>query len=427
MEFRQLGLAIVVGGVAAGCATMNPYIQHNRYINYANIAACESSDLSESAETKDSALHYACAMVGRLEKARSQIVGTRSTLTSALFPLVGIIGYNSARGINAPTNAALAAGGFAGYSAVSTLAQPDRIRAYDAGLTSLNCAVGIYEIGAVKAGRQSPQRGALRAALPFVSGLIREARSKYQANRAILDRLNDQSQELVVVRDWLTTSNPRALMGAQLKAFVRSTVASVNAQLTTTVPDNKQFVGDALSGLQGFGAPGLGGLISPDRGLMEALAATISNGYVPSPDIAEIKRLMAQVRTLYQAVLTEAAQQQQLDFSSCQYASVASIGFEEAIPKFMLGPGDSLSGRTVVIARDTAWSTNLSGGIAPYSASVVDANATDAVVASVDSQAGVSMLKVGVSKTAAAGDYRVVVGDASGRYSKGLIVRVPPP
>lgn len=417
------GCVVAMLVLASGCATMNPYVQHSRNVSKANIEACRAM------AGPDEALDYACGMAIRMEKARAEIVTTRSGLTATIFPLVGLIGYNSARGINAPTNAALAAGGFASYSAVTTLAQPDRIRAYDSGLRSTYCAIGVYQIGVAGEAPESAGRRTLRLEAARVRELVEDYRREVNADAVALNELARVISTVAGIEQWLAASDPNRTVQSQLLAFVRSTLAKVNSQLTLTVPDNKQFIGDALATIQSTPMAKSGRSVTqPLLGDKSAIAAIASDAKSRQKANALNDAVKELVR-LQQALIQEAAAMNstQLNFADCAYVDVADVGIKDGIGRFMLGPGDAYSGATVDVARGTNFTAAVSGGVPPYTATVVQAVGPDAIAASMSGDRGQGLLTVTVPKKSgavAAGTYRVVVSDATSRYAKWLQINV---
>ena len=250
MNIVRMGIVVVAMCISA-CATFNPYIRHTTRTSDAGITSCLVNGRQESRETfKDPWVAYACGMATRIERARSEITGTRATLTSLLFPIGGIIAYNATRGFNAPTNAALTAGGFAGYGAVTTLAQRDRIRIYDAGLTSTSCAIGTYELTLATTPAESPERLVLRSNAISVRDLLRRYEPSAEKDPVLAQRLRVYHSRVDGVENWLTESDAKRALGPSLAAFVRQTIASMNEQLTLTVPTNAQIAPDALASFQ---------------------------------------------------------------------------------------------------------------------------------------------------------------------------------
>lgn len=444
MGIRALAVTAVVLSVA-GCASFNPYIQHSRSIDSTAQAQCIGGSRHTATDakiTKDTSkeeikdrspnhaepgLAYACDMILRLEAARAQIAGTRSGVAASLFPMAGIIASNAARGINAPTSTALAATGFAGYSAVSTLAQPDRLKAYDAGLTSLNCAVGAYEVAVQRASLQSAQKPLLNAMLTEAQEQIENAISAHQSENSVLTWLRSQKQVVEAIRESLIDGNVGSYLGAQLSDFTRRTIAAVNAQVTSTMPDNKSLAGDTLSFFQ---SPSVAYLINPSDPPTPARRSSLFDIIYGTPrpsDLDQVKQTMDRLLRLYETFLQEKIKTQNLDLNACKYAEVNGMAFQAATAKLMLGPGDTLSGQMITLAQGKAWSTQVTGGIAPYSTSFIDTGSDNSMSADIDLAKGVAMLKISATNTTPLGDYRLVVGDASGRYAKGMTVRVVAP
>jgi hypothetical protein len=403
----------------SGCATMNPYVQHSRDVPGPTLNACMGKDPPHD----DLALKYTCEMSVRMEKARSEIVTTRSGLTAAMFPLAGIVGYNSARGFNAPTNAALTAAGFAGYGAITTLAQPDRIRVYDGGLRSLYCAMGVYQTAVASKAPESVGRVTLKVAVARTRYRIDILRSKNILTAAGTEKLNKLSSFLGDVGDWLKDSNPDRSVSAQLFAFSRSTVAKVNSQLTLTVPDNRQLAGDALSVLQS-GTPQ-----ASDKTLAFKAMKLNSPGLryptVPNSELDDIEQAVEDILALYEALASKVGDSlTQLKLTGCEYADSADIAVKDAITRLMLGPGDVYSGATVKVVRGSSFDVTISGGVLPYTATISAVKGTDDVSATV---AG-GQMKIAVKTkpgTVPLGRYQVIVNDATNRYSKWMLVEVP--
>jgi hypothetical protein len=405
---------------AAGCATMNPYIQHSRDVSDVNINECAAT------ERVDKALHYACSMAIRMEKSRAEIISTRSGLTAAIFPLVGIIGYNSARGINAPTNAALTAGGFAGYSAITTLAQPDRIRVYDNGLRSTYCAIGVYQAGLASAPAENASRKTLGREAQHIRRMISAAKQNPNGNSARTSQLESLNSNVMAMEDWLHDSHPNRGSSAQLLAYTRIIVAKVNSHLTLTVPDNKQLVGDALSTLQtGAGQPDGGSSELRSKADTGLLSVNVK-GKVIAVDDAEMDAINAALEELVdlydQLVANASFTTTTLNFKDCDYAELSDIGVENSISRFMLGPNDYYSGRTVTVVRGTTpFEATISGGVLPYTATVNRVDGTDAVEAKID---GGKLTVTVPGKAGPESSYQVIVNDATNRYAKSVLIKV---
>lgn len=415
MKLVWVGLFLALF-VAPGCATMNPYVQHNRPVSTKSQSSCRASAIP------DRALDYACDMALRMEKARAQIITTRSSLTASIFPIAGIIGYNSARGFNAPTNAALAAGGFAGYSAITTLAQPDRIRIYDEGLRSAYCAIGVYENAVSQEPAQSAERLALAQEAIYVRHLI--AQMDYDAlGPAEQDALNSFLVVVSSIEQWLESSRPNRSLSSQLLSAIRITVSKVNSQLTFTVPDNKQMVGGALGVLQGAHGPGSGDEKALLAGVMDLPKAAV-RGAVPLSPLQVIRIAVQRLADRYaQLAPSASASTVQLNLKECEYVDSTIFGVSEPTARFMLGPNDAHSGQRYTVIRGTSFHSTISGGVLPYTATYVARQGADAVEAVVKG----GQLEVTIPQKVAMkeGVYVIVVNDATNQYSRSFEIVVP--
>lgn len=434
MDLRFV-LLVPLTVAVCGCATMNPYVQHSRHVARANITACSSEartpnerrgNDSISNSGGDPALQYACEMSIRLEKARAEIKTTRSSLTAAIYPLVGIVGYNSARGFNAPTNTALTAGGFAGYSAVTTLAQVDRIRIYDSGLKSIQCAIGTYEVATAGTPSTTVRNIALsleadRINVNLASAI--EALSSYPKQKQEIERLRTFVN---AIKTSAEQYRPGRSQEAQLRQFVRNTVAKVNSQLTLTIPDNQQLIGNALSALQiPKGTTEKNGLIKfkIDRPLFlveggRPLVASLSNDH-----LGALENAVNGLWEMYQNLVDDAeAPINAIDFNACAYADINDAGFRGGFAPLQLGPNDKLAGKTSI---PTPLRTVISGGVPPYTATVVNSTTSVPVKAEIDLTDGIPRLVVTAQEGASTGSHTIVVSDATNQQAKWLIVKVP--
>lgn len=428
MTLARLGLAAVLAATAS-CAAFNPYIRDASNPPSKGTANCTKPIDRKDERLKDEWLEYACGMAARIERARSQIVGSRSALTAALFPMGGIVAYNAARGFNAPTNTALTAAGISGYSAITTLAQQDRVSVYDAGLTSISCAIGKYGIALAVDGRESADRLVLRANVRGVRELIEAHKPLARADANLSQRLLLYSSIVDGVEQWLDESATSLTIGPVLHDFVLSTVATINEQLTATVPTNRDVADNALSIFQAQ-QPSVERASSLDRPLEEAKKASRSDqrGIAPEQD-DELDLALTGLVALYKVAVTAgAASEPNLDLSSCKYKTVADVGVEASIEQLQLGPNNTYAGKTITIVRGaTTFRTSVSGGIAPYTATVADANGPDKIDARISSEAGAAKLEITVPTMTGqkAGTYLIGVEDATQRYSRWITISVP--
>lgn len=427
---RRMIVCLAASFAASGCATMNPYVQHNRNVSETNINACTVS------ASDDPAMTYACQMAIRIEKARSEIVTTRSGLTAAIFPLAGIIGYNTARGINAPTNTALAAGGFAGYSAATTLAQPDRIRVYDNGLRSLYCAMSAYQTGIASAAPESARRIALKMSVISVMHLITDYRKRYN-DLSVMEKNALDEAELKVdsIDEWLSASSIHRYQQAQLIGFTRTSVGQMNSQITRSLPDNSQLAGDALGALQAAlakrSSPQLPAKDSMkpfdvDTSQTESRSRKMPED-VRRAELDDIKRSANRIIDLYNDMANETPDTgSTLDLSACAYRDLTDIGVKESIGRFMLGPGDVYDGATVEIVRGgQPFTAKISGGVLPYHAASIAPTSPDALTVGLDAEHGI--LSISAANESSVTDkrrYDILVSDGTNLYGKLIHVDV---
>lgn len=422
--------AIAIAVAAAGCATMNPYVQHSKGSHSSRIKAC-SPDIKDSSEgatlNGDPALTYACEMTIRLEKARAQIITTRSSLTATIFPLAGIIGYNSARGFNAPTNTALTAGGFAGYSAISSLAQPDRIRVYDNGLKSIQCAIGTYEVATAGTAQNSVKRIALTMEADRTISLLDATSKTVRSHPKPMQEIERLKSFVRAIRQATEEHRPNKSQEAQLRQFVRITVAKVNSQLTQTIPDNKQLIGGALGIFQPPKDQAEGGEAASmriDRAAFQSSdKKTLLVGMVDSElDILE-NALNGLWKSYQQLANDTAALPTMINFERCAYTDINDAGFKGGISPLLLGPNDQFSGGTY----PAPFSAVISGGVPPYSATIEHSTTSKPVIVNITTTAGMSHLVATAPDGTPTGSHSIIVSDATNQQAKRVVITVKVP
>lgn len=414
----------VLGICLTGCAAFNPYIRDGARIGSRPVGICAG----EAGTQSD--LAYACSTLIKLERARSQIVRTRSTLSAALFPIAGIIGYNTLQGINLPTNAVLASGGLAGYSAVTTLAQRDRILIYDQGLASMSCAIGKFRAASAATPAEPLARQSLRTRALRLEQLVGEYRDR-DALRVYRSELNGYLDTLDATLAWLSGTGATRLLAASLDGFVLQTVASVNTQLTLTVPDNSQLAGDTLESFQYGGGKG-----KSDRSSVDALMANqaLAQGKSleqqkmlggaqigPPAEIVELRQEMDNLIKLYGEVSATPVAATSLDLAACNYQDVAGAGVNLPGGRLALGAGNSSNGTTVNLKPGGHAQFAIGKGVPPYTPTYTGPGVIDVKIEGAN---GVSMMDVHAPAGATEGDYVVKVTDASGTTERGLVVHV---
>lgn len=422
--------AIAIAVAAAGCATMNPYVQHSKGSHSSRIEACspDIKDISETASLNgDPALTYACEMTIRLEKARAQIITTRSSLTAAIFPLAGIIGYNSARGFNAPTNTALTAGGFASYSAISSLAQPDRIRVYDNGLRSIQCAIGAYEVATAGTTPNSVKKIALTIEADRTLSLLDATSKTLRGHPKPIQEIERLKSFVRAIRQATEEHRSNKSQEAQLRQFVRITVTKVNSQLTQTIPDNQQLIGGAL------------GIFQPPKDQAEdgeALSMKIDRAVFKSPgnrtmlagladsELDVLENALDGLWKSYQQLANDtAALPTMINFDRCAYADVNDAGFKGGIAPLLLGPNDQFSGGTY----PAPFSAVISGGIPPYSATIEHSTTLKPILVNITTTAGMSHLVATAPGGSQPGSHSIIVSDATNQQAKRVVITVKAP
>lgn len=441
--YRVFGLAVCLLPLAA-CAVMDPYIRHDRPPHADQIANCAN-------QSPDRALRYACGMSVRLERARSEIVRTRSGLTSALFPMAGIVGYNSSRGINAATNAAITAGGLAGYSAIATMAQFDRIRIYDNGHTAINCAIGVYQQARATGAPESLDRALLRRRLTSARNRLNQMRATVrEASPAAPSATADEAEEkkIATLRESAASSHqaimqledlldvmqlklddgaPNRLLESKLMNSVRRTISAVNAQLTLTIPSNPDAFGGAVEGLGSLPRPG--GTDGTEDSAKDSIAALVAGTErMADPGLssaastleAEFDALLA----LYRQVQAEPVEKVLADFTPCTYAAVSDVGVQRPGSRLMLGPNDESNGGTVALTINQKKEYRIFGGVPPYEPAA--SGPQPPLVVDIVSRKGVPYLQLTAPASAPQDgkSYDVSLTDALGQSRKSLTVTV---
>lgn len=416
-------LAILVATVLTGCAVMDPYIRSDR------MARIEPNDtlgcLGRDSAQVDEALKTACKAVVLLEKSRSEIVRTRSGLTAALFPVAGIVGYNAARGINAPTNAALVAGGMAGYSATATLAQRDRVRVYENGIQAISCGIGLYETSLAEAVDGAGAKYLLATKIMAARLAIESSSSSLATSPAIkvaMGRFLDSADHAV------RNSASHSLAKRQLVEHVRHTLAQVNTQLTLTVPTDSEALESAIGNLNGSGktpAQDMSPAINAFAGLRQSQAAVLGDkskdGVLQSANLLtlleDILRGLEQVQADSKPI--------SLSFSKCSYAAVSDVGVATPSSRLMLGPGDASNGSTIELAASQNSRIRVYGGVPPFE--LVHTGDLSGMTAQVQATNGVSYVDLtGPSTVSSEQTIDFTLSDAVGMQAKKFRVRLVP-
>lgn len=418
----------------SACAVMDPYIRHNRLPKSEQIDACANQELA-AGRLRDKELDYACGMLVRMERARSEVAKTRSGLTATLLPIAGIVGYNTARGFNAPTNIALTAGGLAGYSTVTTLAQPDRIRIYDNGLRSTSCAISVYQ-QAIAAGKpESLNRILLREYLLSATADLAEVRVAFRGDANAVGTIAALGRVIDGMNVSVGGSDPDRVVKAQLLSSVRNTIMEVNAQLTQTLPTNSDAFGAAVDSLQAYqdttrqDTAGASTLVTT---LLSSLGNSIS-GLALAQDqsrgkasLTALYNRMVLIFGLFQAVQDEKPEMTTVSFADCKYASIDDVGTQMPTARLMLGAGDSINNTTIELkANEKRGGIRIYGGLPPYDQGVKGPEPQ--LSATIEGENGVSNLTLVAPDPNTSEDriYDVTVTDAAGRYTKVLHVKVP--
>lgn len=418
--YRAFGLAACLLPLAA-CAVMDPYIRYDRPPDVGQIYRCAN-------QSADRALLYACAMSVRLERARSEIVRTRSGLTSTLFPMAGIVAYNSSRGINAATNAAITAGGLAGYSAVTTMAQFDRIRIYDNGHTAINCAIGVYQQARTAGAPESLDRALLRKSLASTRQQLQGVRQSLPAadanGRQAIAQLDDV---LATMQLELDDGAPKRLLESRLMNSVRTTVSAVNTQLTLTVPSNADAFGGAIEGLGSLPPPKQGGADGAKEmaaNSINTLVGLKSRNKNFSLAVTALHNQFLSLLALYEKVQAEPVENIPADFTPCTYAAVSDVGVQRPGSRLMLGPNDDANGDSIVLPVNHKKEYRIFGGVPPYDSSV--SGPQPDLVAAIISRNGVSYLELTAPASAPQDgkSYDVSLTDALGQSRKSLTITV---
>lgn len=429
MKIRRVVLASLPL-IICGCAAMNPYVQHNRNVNDANVVACSPDARTQTGNKTplgDPALQYACEMSIRMEKARSEIKTTRSSLTATIFPLAGIISYNSARGFNAPTNTALTAGGLAGYSAITTVAQADRIRIYDNGLKSLQCAIGTYEVATASSAPNSVSKIALKLEADRIRALLDATGKTLVAHPKPKQEIERLTSFVRAIRQATDEHRPNKSQEAQLRLFVRTTVAKVNSQLTQTIPDNQQLIGGAIGAFQPPRENDVDGdkpSMKIDRAIFRSLANKAMLAGLSDDALDALEDALDGLWRGYQQLANNTgAPGAIINFDTCAYADVNDAGFKGGISPLLLGPNDQFSGGTYPVPFNAV----ISGGVPPYSATIEHSTTPKSILVNITTTAGMSHLVATAPDGAQAGSHSIIVSDATNQQAKRVIVTVKAP
>jgi hypothetical protein len=433
MRYAQFLACVMASAVCASCAVMDPYIKqpgahdtdsagHGNSTGNSGDKDCvgpdDRHDRHDQNDHDDPAFMFACDAVRKLEDARSAIVRTQAATIATLLPLAGAIGYNSARGLNAPSSLAMATGGMAAYSVVGTLAQPDRIRAYDAGLNSLSCAMDIYLQAAAAApvdpGLHYEIRNAIEAARTTEEAI--ENNVAHTTKHRTRQQLTDIRVFLESARNAVRAAEGQTLLGAQLTAMVRKTLVLVNAQLAKTVPRPI----DVLNGAYGTFGSTLAKASKPPAGFrpLEGRGAE-----VPDELDRKIEAVIAGLERL------QAHPQVQANFSQCDFAFGPDATFQSPLTPFMVGANDSMANRLIPGKPGEALQIPLFGGKAPYSAAV-SRGTPPAPTVTVEADAGIAILKINLKDVTAlpgkSNVFDIVVSDATGQQTRQLSVEIAP-
>lgn len=433
--------------LGTGCTTFDPYIKHYPEKPRQGGAACMAGtfDVSGSRSAYASpALGHACTMLYSLEHARSQNVRVQSGMVATLIPLAGLVGYKAGRTGGGANTAALAAGGLSLYAVGTTLAQPDRLKIYDAGLTSVSCAIGVYATAA---------NGA-PAPTPAVSQLLQAKAADAQKKIADLSRSTarwasaadkDTLRRTSTVVALLSVPPPprvaTQLLEAQLRASVEHTINQVNTLLSNTVPAPNAALANAFGTLSSYALPAKDkeaeAISKEARNVTHALGTFTSRERdlaARSVTQAEINSLMEDVRTLTELYVLQSGQKPDkqtllsADFSPCAISGITATTQLPYNP-LTLGPGDSANNKPIVIERSQSTRIDIFGGIPPYRASVAQGPfpRPEFSFPSVDGAMWLEISLENQDLSAQTGElqYQVMVTDATGRQAKQLTVVVP--
>ncbi|QNP40512.1 hypothetical protein [Lysobacter solisilvae (ex Woo and Kim 2020)] len=410
-----LGLAGTVVMVS-GCGVFNPYIRHDTVgkgpsgcLGVSGIGVADPIDASghgsgngtsvdqgKTTPKAGTALQYACRMLVLVQRNRDGVTNTQSGMIATLVPLTGIIGYNSARGVNAPTNAAMAAGGLATYTVGTSLAQSDRLLIYDAGVKSISCAITTYGEGHAQAGRQQPLKKALRDHI----GLARKSLRQFNSNSG-----------QIAVEGYLVTAELAAgpdqndVLDAQLRTVVSNAVNAVNDKLTLTVPNMAKAFDSSYPVWTSIKAPP-----KPDKPTTEMAVAKA--GPATKIDAAVLEQELDIIDRLYRQLEVPPS----VDLKRCQFQLSTEVSAKYATAPLWLGATDNANGTTIPAKKKVPIRIRIYGGLAPFDKAVTQ-GAPPPPALMLESENGAVFLTITPDEKST-GDYVIAVTDASGQEKR---------
>jgi hypothetical protein len=390
---RILLIALVAAGMA-GCHVYNPMISHRtpKLATPYDVTQCVGLEIASTA------LVRACRLRDEMEKARSQQIWVHSITVDTLIPAAGYVAYRAARQQSGAATSAIAAGGLAAYMTIGALSPEGRVEAYSRGTQALSCALGKYRIAVVTTPINAAARLAFELKWEEASSSIAK---KLKVNKGDTELLS-AARLLDAIRAQVDTQSPTSTVDAQLDSFAARTIEDLNGLLRGTLPS-----------LANLGAS----------------IATLSNSPIPIPGETTLKYLndestYSDLVGAANAVINDPSKRASVDFSDCLMATSALVSAGLYKP-MTLGPGNSVDGQTVELAKGGSQSFLIAGGQSPYGF-VISGNPADKRPTASITMQGNALLEVEVkdSDPAAEHTFNIEVFDSVGSR-RSVTIKVP--
>lgn len=442
MNLLRCGTVSGTALVLAACTTFDPYVLHNPAPpkpSKASRSECQAAS-GDKAE-----LVHACRVLESMEAARSEHARVQSGMVASLVPLAGLVGYKAARGGSSANTAALATAGLAGYTVGGTLAQPARLKVYDAGITSVSCAIGVYERALHT--DVAPPASALAVSLDLVATRVLNdidatlSLKESRDNPGLQDSLDMLRVYIESLKSASIQKDPTSLLRAQLKDSVNTTVDKINDLLSNTIPTSNAALGSSFGLLSSSAnAPAREKEKEATVETADVLTSAVVNSTAisgrsfSSSQAGFVSRLNSNallMARLYGLLIDQTGQTPQLtaNFSVCNMRTMTAA-VELPYSMLALGAGDSMNNQTVTVTRGSTQKIPLFGGVPPYAAVIYSGPAVRPTVGIDVDGTGKASLSIYVDTNQFKDskeqlDYVAMVSDAVGRDAKQIRITVP--
>lgn len=376
----------------SGCAAIDPY---PRVVPTASDKHAQAECSRSSAEP---AVDYADCQIRLLEGKRDNLTRMQNGVMATLVPLSTLVAYKAARGANAGV---LAAGGIAGYGTAQVLIQASRYAIYNEGVAAIVCAKGKYR--QVQGGDVIPLRGKYEAALAEFRGQeaavaagMRDLLEDADTDPAVLEAIERDAEAVNAAAARIVAAVSSAGTGASadkaLRSAVERIVTEVQLAIAGTVPPLSALSSYATT----FPANALPqepkARTSPPAGK----AGPKKAGKAPAELVrGELDNLRASLHELHTAarylVAALEAAPATSGFDDC-HLSTTQGSYTVPNAPLMLGPGNSMAGKTLTVTQGHPAQIVVSGGQPPYGAAI--SGAPDGSEAKVVGENGVSYVRI---------------------------------